>query len=123
MAKYGLDLKAQAYPSQLSGGQKQRLALARLLAIQPKIICLDEPTSSLDPLLTNQVAQFIHDLSDQKHIVLIASHDTELLKQLLKRGSKCIVYLLENKKIVERSSLEKLFEEKSGKTFQFIQGT
>ncbi len=123
LQKYGLHNKAKTYVSQLSGGQKQRLAIARTLAIKPKIICLDEPTSSLDPQLTNQVAQIIIDLALDKHILLIASHDTELLRQLQKNNAKGKVYLLKNQEIIETVDIVNLTNPAYSKHINsFIQG-
>ena len=99
LAKYGLADKAHLSVRTLSGGQKQRLAIARSLAMKPHIICMDEPTSALDPLLTNYVAQAINDLAKEGYIVLVASHDTALLKQL-----DCTIYLIDSGEIVQTAS-------------------
>lgn len=99
LKKFGLAEKANNYPSQLSGGQKQRLAIARTLALKPKIICFDEPTSALDPLLTTHVANTIQELADEGYIILIASHDTALLDKLT-----CDIHLMENGNIIESAS-------------------
>lgn len=103
LERYDLLDKKNAYPSQLSGGQKQRLALARTIALRPKIICFDEPTSALDPLLTSHVAQTIQELANDGYIVLIATHDTALLDKL-----NCTIYLMDNGKIVEIAESKKL---------------
>jgi len=93
---YELENLKNKYPAQLSGGQKQRLAIARTIALKPKIICLDEPTSALDPLLTTHVANTIQELAGEGYIILVASHDVELLKKL-----DCTIYLMSEGKIVE----------------------
>lgn len=98
LKKYGLLDKSTVYPSRLSGGQKQRLALARSLALKPRVICFDEPTSSLDPLLTTFVANNIQELANEKYIVLIATHDTVLLEKL-----DCTIYLMKNGKIIQEA--------------------
>jgi len=103
LKQYNLLDKKNAYPSQLSGGQKQRLALARTIALRPKIICFDEPTSALDPLLTSHVAQTIQELANDGYIVLIATHDTALLDKL-----RCTIYLMDEGNIVETAESQNL---------------
>jgi ABC-type polar amino acid transport system ATPase subunit len=90
LAHYGLADKATSYPASLSGGQKQRLAIARTVAMRPKIICFDEPTSALDPLLTAHVATSIQELARDGFIVLVATHDTTLIEKLV-----CTIYLMQ----------------------------
>jgi energy-coupling factor transport system ATP-binding protein len=64
-------------PSTLSGGQKQRLAIASVLAIQPEILCMDEPTTDLDPIGKNGVFLIAKKLRDQNMTMIIAEHETE----------------------------------------------
>lgn len=99
LERYDLQDKSEAYISQLSGGQKQRLAIARTLAVNPKIICLDEPTSALDPRLTNQVAKFITELAAENRIIILTTHDMNLLEQL-----DAHLFLMEQGSIVESAS-------------------
>lgn len=96
LEQYGLKDKARTAIARLSGGQKQRVALARTLALAPKIVCLDEPSSALDPVLTAQIAQIIKKLAADGYMVLIATHDTGLLEQL-----PCTIYFMEHGSIVE----------------------
>ncbi len=105
LATYELTAQTNLYPHRLSGGQKQRVAFARTLAMQPKILCLDEPTSALDPMLTSTVAQEINKLAQQNLIILIATHDTELIKQI-----SCTIYLMKHGKIIETTTSEQLAE-------------
>ncbi len=105
LKQYGLENLENAYISQLSGGQKQRLAIARTLALNPRILCADEPTSALDPLLTNYVAQTLQELAQQGLIVLIASHDVALVNAL-----DCTIYLMQQGSIVETTTSKKLRE-------------
>lgn len=99
LKQYGLEAKAPESIMQLSGGQKQRLAIARALALNPKVLCADEPTSALDPLLTNFVAKNLQQLAQEGLTVLIASHDTALINQL-----HCTIYLMQAGKIIETAS-------------------
>lgn len=103
LKRYGLLDKNNKYASQLSGGQKQRLAIARAIAMEPKIICLDEPTSALDPVLTSYVANNIQQLATDGYIVLVATHDTDLLEKL-----NCIIYLMSEGTIIEIAPSENL---------------
>lgn len=100
---YGLLEKKNDYPGNLSGGQKQRLAIARSLALKPKIICLDEPTSALDPLLTTHVINNIQELARDGYTVLVASHDTQLIK-----GLTCTIYLMDSGSIIETAPSDQL---------------
>jgi len=103
LTTYELAAQANIYPQSLSGGQKQRVAFARTLAMQPTIICCDEPTSALDPVLTSKVAQEINKLANQGLIVIIATHDTELIKQM-----PCTIYLMKHGKIIETATSQAL---------------
>lgn len=106
LEKYGLLDKAELSVHKLSGGQKQRLAIARTIAMKPAILCLDEPTSALDPLLTNSVAQSIQNLAHEKYVVLVASHDTSLLKHL-----DCTIYLMHQGTISETAPSKEFFKD------------
>jgi len=77
---------ASLYPSQLSGGMKKRVALARSLAMQPKILFLDEPTSGLDPASTQKINDLIIHLKNILNItIIIITHDLETIKTVLDR--------------------------------------
>ncbi|MGZ6251343.1 MAG: amino acid ABC transporter ATP-binding protein [Candidatus Chromulinivorax sp.] len=96
LEQYELLAQKDMLPARLSGGQKQRVALARTVAMEPKIICCDEPTSALDPLLTSKIAQEINHLAAQGFMIVLTTHDTEFLKQI-----NCIVNLMQDGKIIE----------------------
>lgn len=103
LQRYKLIEQKDKYAFQLSGGQKQRLAIARALAMEPKIMCLDEPTSALDPLLTSYVASNIQQLAADGYIVLVATHDTDLLSKL-----DCTIYLMSEGSIIETAQSQEL---------------
>ncbi|MGA9531026.1 MAG: ATP-binding cassette domain-containing protein [Candidatus Babeliales bacterium] len=108
LKRFEIDTKADRYPSELSGGQKQRAALVRTLAMKPRIICLDEPTSALDPFMRTQVAHDIHNLSQEGFIVIVATHDTNLLDKLY--GT---LFLLEDGRIIEQCNSASFFDQQS----------
>lgn len=93
--RLGLKDKAYSYPCELSGGQKQRAAIARALALNPKIMCFDEPTSALDPELTGGIASIIKGLAKDGMGILIITHDmffSEMVADRVIRVEKgCIV--------------------------------
>jgi len=108
LQKYKLEDRAAAFVHALSGGQKQRLAIARALAINPSVICLDEPTSALDPALSNYIAQELQQLAVKQCIVIVATHDMNLVLNTKANGT---VYLLDKGQIVETASLETIHKD------------
>lgn len=103
LATYELTAQAHLRPQKLSGGQKQRVAFARTLAMQPKILCCDEPTSALDPMLTSKIGHEINKLAQQGLMIILATHDTELIKQI-----QCTIYLMQHGKIIEATTSDAL---------------
>lgn len=92
-----LDWVGERYPSQLSGGQRQRIALARALAIEPKVLLLDEPFGSLDAQVRKELRQWLRRFHDQLHITsLFVTHDQE---EALEVADKIVVM---NKGIIEQ---------------------
>lgn len=85
LAATGLGESAQAYPPTLSRGQKQRLAIASALAMQPKILILDEPTSGQDSCEKAQLMQLLTQLNKQGITILLITHDMDLLAAYAKR--------------------------------------
>jgi polar amino acid transport system ATP-binding protein len=75
LEKVDIPEKADAYPSQLSGGQQQRVAMARALAMQPKIMLFDEPTSALDPEMIKEVLDVMLELAEEGMTMLVVSHE------------------------------------------------
>ena len=85
LAKMGLSDKEDAYPYQLSGGQCQRVAMARALALNPKILFFDEPTSALDPELTGEVLRVIRSLADIHITMVIVTHEMNFARDISDR--------------------------------------
>ena len=82
LQKMGLINKKDSYPCDLSGGQKQRIAIIRALAINPKILCMDEPTSSLDPELVGEVLEVIKKLAKEKVTMIIVTHEIKFAEEV-----------------------------------------
>ena len=75
LARVGLADKADSYPDQLSGGQQQRVAIARSLAMNPKLMLFDEPTSALDPELVGEVLAVMKDLAEDGMTMIVVTHE------------------------------------------------
>jgi len=75
LARIGLSDKGDAYPDSLSGGQQQRVAIVRALAMQPKLMLLDEITSALDPELVNDVLVMMKELAQEGMTMIVATHE------------------------------------------------
>ncbi|WP_332686594.1 amino acid ABC transporter ATP-binding protein [Bosea sp. (in: a-proteobacteria)] len=73
--RVGLEEKLDAYPSQLSGGQQQRVAIARSLAMQPKLMLFDEVTSALDPELTGEVLKVLESVAQEGMTMILVTHE------------------------------------------------
>ena len=80
--KVGLFERRDYYPSQLSGGQQQRVAIARALAMDPEILLFDEPTSSLDPELVDEVLSTMKSLADEKRTMLVVTHEMAFAREV-----------------------------------------
>ena len=82
LAKVGIADKRHVYPNQLSGGQQQRAAIARTLAMQPKVILFDEPTSALDPEMVQEVLNVIRALAEEGRTMLLVTHEMNSARQV-----------------------------------------
>ena len=96
LEKVGLAQKASEYPCNLSGGQCQRVAIARALAMDPEILCFDEPTSSLDPQLTQEVLSVIRQLATEKRTMIVVTHEMNFARDVADR----VIYMA-NGEVVE----------------------
>ena len=93
LERVGLIDKALSYPGQLSGGQKQRVAIARTLAMEPRVLLFDEPTSALDPELVSEVLSVIRSLADEGRTMLIVTHEMKFAREV----SDQIIFLHEGR--------------------------
>ncbi|AZO11278.1 MULTISPECIES: amino acid ABC transporter ATP-binding protein [unclassified Mesorhizobium] len=82
LARVGLAEKAENYPEQLSGGQQQRVAIARSLAMQPKLMLFDEVTSALDPQLTGEVLRVMEDLARGGMSMILVTHEMPFARKV-----------------------------------------
>lgn len=117
LEKVGILEKAESYPEQLSGGQRQRVAIARSLAMKPKIMLFDEPTSALDPQMTNEVLDVMKDLANEGMTMLIATHEMGFAKEVADR----VIFMAEGN-IVEEGPPSHMFESpQDPRTAEFLQ--
>ncbi|WP_421695533.1 amino acid ABC transporter ATP-binding protein [Aestuariivirga sp.] len=82
LKRIGLEAKAKEYPDRLSGGQQQRVAIVRALAMEPKVMLLDEITSALDPELVSEVLNIVRDLAGQGMTMLLATHEMGFAREV-----------------------------------------
>ena len=112
----GLGDKADAYPRHISGGQQQRVAIARTLALRPKVLLFDEPTSALDPELVGEVLDVIKELAKSGTTLIIVTHEIGFAREVADR-----VVFMEGGKVLEVGPPERLFNEPSHpRTREFI---
>ena len=104
LAKVGIPEKADVRPTQLSGGQQQRVAIARGLAMEPKIMLFDEPTSALDPEMIQEVLDVMQDLARDGMTMVVVSHEMGFAREVADR-----VVFMDNGEIVEQGEPEQLF--------------
>lgn len=104
LARFGLADKRDEYPDRLSGGQQQRVAILRALAMQPKMLLLDEITSALDPVLVGEVLATIRDLAAGGMTMVIATHEMAFCREVAQR-----VCFLEAGEILESGPPEQMF--------------
>jgi polar amino acid transport system ATP-binding protein len=106
LARVGLVAKRQDYPDSLSGGQQQRVAIVRALAMQPKLLLLDEITSALDPELVAEVLNIIRELAHEGMTMLLATHEMSFAREISN-----LVCFLDEGLIAEQGAPEQIFTE------------
>ena len=116
LKRFDLADKADQYPDRLSGGQQQRVAIIRSLALNPRLLLLDEITSALDPVLVNEVLSIVRDLKSDGMTMVLATHEMGFATQVADE-----VCFLESGNILERGSAEDvLHAPKNPKTQEFL---
>lgn len=115
LKQFGLFDHKDKYPHQISGGQAQRVSIVRALAIRPDIILLDEPTSSLDPVLTYEVLVAIKTLIEQGKNIVLVTHEIGFAKEI----ADYILYL-EDGKIIEHGNKQVLVKPQSKELKVFL---
>ncbi len=116
LKRVGLSDKLDRFPRQLSGGQQQRAAIARALAMSPKVLLFDEPTSALDPEMIQEVLDVMASLADEGMTMLVVSHEMGFAKAAADR-----VAFMDKGKIVEEGKPESMFSNpREARTRDFI---
>lgn len=116
LEKVKLEHKSNAYPADLSGGQKQRVAIARSLAMKPKVILFDEPTSALDPETIGDVLSVMKDLAKENFTIVCVTHEMGFAKEV---GDRII--FMDHGVIIEENSPEEFFNNpKSDRAKKFL---
>lgn len=109
LKRVGIADKADSYPSQLSGGQQQRVAIARGLAMNPKIMLFDEPTSALDPEMIGEVLDVMRSLAHHGMTMVIVTHEMGFAREVADR-----VIFMDEGRIVEDSASDSFFDNPGG---------
>jgi polar amino acid transport system ATP-binding protein len=116
LKRFDLLEKADEYPDRLSGGQQQRAAIIRSIAVNPRLLLLDEVTSALDPVLVNEVLSIVRDLKSDGMTMVLATHEMGFATQVADQ-----VCFLESGLILERGTPEQVLKTPSHeKTREFL---
>lgn len=116
LEKVGLKDRLHYYPSQLSGGQQQRVGIARALALNPKVLLFDEPTSSLDPEMVDEVLTVIQDVAAEGNTILLVTHELDFAREIGDR-----IVFMEDGVVIEEGTADQIFNHPAvERTKQFI---
>lgn len=105
LERVGISTQAHKYPAELSGGQQQRAAIARALAMNPKVMLFDEPTSALDPEMVNEVLNVMTDLANEGMTMLVVTHEMGFARRAADR-----VVFMDQGQIVEQNTPVEFFD-------------
>ena len=116
LERVGLPDKRDVYPSSLSGGQKQRIAIARALAMNPKVMLFDEPTSALDPEMVGEVLDIMKDLAKEGMTMVVVTHEMGFAKEVGDR-----ILFMDGGYIIEEGTPKEVFgNPKNERTQNFL---
>ena len=116
LERVGIAAKADQFPAELSGGQQQRAAIARALAMEPKVMLFDEPTSALDPEMVNEVLDVMLELAAQGMTMVVVTHEMGFARKAANR-----VAFMDGGQIVEMDAPASFFDHpKSDRAKQFL---
>ena len=116
LKRVGLPDKRDSYPKSLSGGQKQRIAIARALAMNPKVMLFDEPTSALDPEMVGEVLDIMKDLAKEGMTMVVVTHEMGFAREVGDR-----ILFMDGGYIVEEGGPEEVFgNPKNERTQNFL---
>jgi aspartate/glutamate/glutamine transport system ATP-binding protein len=116
LTKVGISEKSYAYPAALSGGQQQRVAIARGLAMKPKIMLFDEPTSALDPEMIGEVLDVMRALAKEGMTMVVVTHEMGFAREVADR-----IIFMDKGQILEMATPEEFFRQpKEERTRQFL---
>lgn len=116
LKRVGMESKADCYPSQLSGGQKQRVAIARSLAMKPRIMLFDEPTSALDPEMVGEVLAVMKELASEGMTMAVVTHEIGFAREVADR-----VIFMDDGYIVEQGTPQEVISNpKEPRTIDFL---
>lgn len=116
LERVGIAEQSHKYPGQLSGGQQQRVAIARALAMQPKVMLFDEPTSSLDPEMVQEVLQVMRVLAKSGMTMVCVTHEVGFAREVADR----IVFLESGLLIEDTTPTEFFTNPQSDRTKKFL---
>jgi octopine/nopaline transport system ATP-binding protein len=118
LQRVGLYEKKDQYPAFLSGGQQQRAAIARALAMEPKVMLFDEPTSALDPELVGEVLKVIRSLADEGRTMILVTHEMKFARDV----SSHVIYLYKGQIEEEGHPAQVFGKPNSARCKQFVSG-
>jgi glutamate transport system ATP-binding protein len=116
LERVGIANQAQKYPAQLSGGQQQRAAIARALAMKPKVMLFDEPTSALDPEMINEVLDVMTTLAEEGMTMLVVTHEMGFARNAAHR----VVFMADGEIVEDAAPKEFFSAPKSNRAKDFL---